>query len=110
MPIVATCFEELERLSQMYSVLHGIMEYISGLIKHISEAWEGIVTELDAKLTSYAERLRLASSHDRDGHEESRGAAMATEFLELLMFGIPSVELEHFLIQVMCLHKYILLT
>ena len=94
MPIVSTCFEELKHLSQLYSLLHGIMEYISALMKHISEAWEGIVSELDAKLASYSERLRLAPQQD------SGGEAIATEFLELLMFGIPSVELEHFLIQV----------
>jgi hypothetical protein len=52
-------------------------------LKQIGEAWESVLLEMDSKLESYAQKL------PEDG--------MATDFLELLMFGVPSPELESFL-------------
>ena len=52
-------------------------------LKQIEEAWESVLLEMDCKLDSFAQKL------PEDG--------MATEFLELLMFGVPSPELESFL-------------
>ena len=52
-------------------------------LKQIQEAWESVLLEMDSKLESYAQKL------PEDG--------MAADFLELLMFGVPSPELESFL-------------
>ncbi len=95
MPIVAACFNELIRLSHYYSLCHGIVGYSKGLIKLISEMWEGIVSELDSKLCRFgASLLRLPAYSG-----EESGAAMATEFLELLLMGTPSAETQNFLLR-----------
>ena len=52
-------------------------------LNQIQEAWESVLLEMDSKLESYAQKL------PEDG--------MAADFLELLMFGVPSPELESFL-------------
>ena len=61
----------------------GILNYMADSLKQIEEAWESVLLEMDCKLDSFAQKL------PEDG--------MATEFLELLMFGVPSPELESFL-------------
>ena len=85
MPIVANCLDELKVLSQKFSVLEGIFDYMSDTLRQITEAWESILLEMDNKLASYASQL------PEDG--------MAADFLELLMLGTPSDELEHFLLK-----------
>ena len=52
-------------------------------LNQIEEAWESVLLEMDSKLESYAQKL------PQDG--------MSADFLELLMFGVPSPELESFL-------------
>lgn len=49
------------------------------------EAWETILLEMDEKLTRYA--------------EANPPGSMAADFLELLMIGIPTKNLEHFLLR-----------
>jgi len=49
----------------------------------ITEAWESILLEMDAKLASYASTVAEG--------------AVAADFLDLLMLGVPSPELELFL-------------
>ena len=56
----------------------------SDTLKQIGEAWESVLLEMDSKLESFAEKLPA-----QDG--------MAADFLELLVFGVPSPELESFL-------------
>ena len=92
MPLVASCFEELSALSAKFGVLEGMMNYMSDTLKQISEAWEEILLEMDIKLASYASKL--------PNNSHSGGSSgMAADFLELLTFGIPSPELEAFLLQ-----------
>ena len=52
----------------------------------ISEGWETILLEMDNKLHTYAKQMP-------DHH------GMAADFLELLMLGTPTPELENFLLQ-----------
>ena len=61
----------------------GILNYMKDTLNQIQEAWESVLLEMDSKLESYAQKL------PEDG--------MAADFLELLMFGVPSPELESFL-------------
>lgn len=60
-----------------------LMAYIDDIIQCITEAWETALLEMDNKLTKYA-------SFQPDG-------TVSADFLELLMFGIPSAALEIFL-------------
>jgi anaphase-promoting complex subunit 4 len=69
----------------MFSALHATLDYLGDTLKQISEAWEGIVVELDRKLAAYAKNLPRGS--------------MAADFLDLLMMGTASPELETFLMQ-----------
>ncbi len=85
MPLIAACYKELETLSHQLNIMTGLLDYLTKTIKQISESWEGIVVEMDVKLASYAGKLAEGS--------------LGMEFLELLMFGVTSVELEHFLLQ-----------
>ena len=85
-PLIASCFQELYTISVEQDVLVGILDYISDTLKQISEGWESILVEMDNKLHSYAQRMP-----DQHG--------MSADFLELLMLGTPSPELENFLLQ-----------
>lgn len=62
------------------------MDYMEDTLKQISEAWEIILLEMDHKLSSYSKQMP-------DEH------GMSADFLELLILGVPSPELEHFLLQ-----------
>ena len=56
---------------------------MDGTLKQLSEAWEEIVLELDNKLENLAKKLPEGG--------------LAADFLELLLFGVPSAEVEQFL-------------
>ena len=94
MPLMSTCLDELATLSRKFSVLEGMTHYMSDTLKQISEAWEGILLEMDEKLASYASKLP-----DADSDFNSGSCGMAADFLELLTFGTPSPDLEAFLLQ-----------
>ena len=105
MPMVAACFEELHQLSKRFSILRGCLDYLSETLKQIKEAWFDIAQvfvrldflsadvqsfcvpfqELDAKLASYTRKTSFG--------------CLSADFVELLLFGTPTPELEHFLLQ-----------
>ena len=86
LPLISSCFQELMTLSVEKDVLFGILDYMSDTLKQISEGWETILVEMDNKLNTYAKQMP-------DHH------GMSADFLELLMLGTPSPELENFLLQ-----------
>jgi len=86
-PLLATCQPELSVLAGKYCLVHGLLQYTGETIKQIKEAWETILVEMDTKLASYA--------------ENNPPGTVAADFLELLMFGVTSPQLEHFLHQEM---------
>ena len=59
---------------------------MSDTLKQISEAWESILLEMDQKLNSYSQKMP-------DEH------GMAADFMELLLLGTPSSDLEDFLLR-----------
>ena len=59
------------------------MAYVEDIIQCITESWETVLLEMDNKLTRYA-------SSQPEG-------TVSADFLELLMFGFPSTELDQFL-------------
>lgn len=66
-----------------YSHILSYLSYIDDTIQCIVEAWEKVLLEMDNKLTKYAKT-------------QPKGSVSA-DFLELLMFGYPSDQLEQFL-------------
>ena len=88
MPVISTCFEELEMISHKFSILQGILSYLADTIKQLTEAWETIVVEMDSKLESYANNMQTPEP-----------GAMAADFLELLMFGTVTDALHDLMLQ-----------
>lgn len=87
LPLVSTCYQELLVLAEYYNIFQGTLSYLTQTLKQLSEAWEEIVLEMDTKLANLAKKLP-------DG-------GMSADFLELLLFGSPSAEIEHFLLHEM---------
>jgi anaphase-promoting complex subunit 4 len=58
----------------------------------MKSAWESILIELDAKLAAFSE-----SQKDAAGTDEAK--LLEHEFMALLVRGIPSIDLEHFLVR-----------
>ncbi|XP_055523633.1 anaphase-promoting complex subunit 4 [Wyeomyia smithii] len=75
----------LLNLAIKHAHLLGTMTYINDTIECIIEAWETVLLEMDNKLTKYA-----------DGKAEG---TISADFLELLMFGCTSPDLEQFLLR-----------
>ena len=63
-----------------------IVDYMSDTLKQVAEAWESILLEMDNKLNTYSKKMP-------DEH------GMAADFLELLMLGTPTSDLEDFLLR-----------
>lgn len=61
------------------------MDYLSRTLLAISEAWETILLEMDEKLTRHGENIPPGG--------------VAADFLELLMIGVPTPNLETFLLR-----------
>ncbi|XP_017891268.2 anaphase-promoting complex subunit 4 isoform X3 [Ceratina calcarata] len=72
------------KVAQAQANIEYLMDYLSRTLMAISEAWETILLEMDEKLARYA--------------ETNPPGGMAADFLELLMIGIPSQNLEKFLL------------
>lgn len=72
------------KVAQAQANIEYLMDYLDRTLMAISEAWETILLEMDKKLSRYA--------------EANPPGAVAADFLELLMIGIPSVNLEFFLL------------
>ena len=82
-PILSTCRRELQILAAKFCSIHGLLLYTAETIKQICEGWETILLEMDSKLSTYA--------------ENNPPGAVAADFLELLMFGVPNPQLKMFL-------------
>lgn len=73
------------KVAQVQANVECLMDYLSQTLMAISEAWETILLEMDEKLARY--------------EESDAPGALAADFLELLMIGIPSSKLESFLLR-----------
>lgn len=73
----------LLQLANKHGHILNTLAYIDDIIQCITEAWETALLEMDNKLTKYA------NSHP-DG-------SVSADFLDLLLFGVPSESLEEFL-------------
>ncbi|XP_034239473.1 anaphase-promoting complex subunit 4 [Thrips palmi] len=82
-PLLASHSRELYTLALKQGHISSLQGYLSSTMQAITEAWESILLEMDSKLASYAATVA-------DG-------SVAADFLDLLMLGVPSSELELFL-------------
>lgn len=73
------------KVAQVQANIECLMDYLSHTLMAISEAWETILLEMDEKLARYEEL-------DFPG-------ALAADFLDLLMIGIPTPKLKNFLLR-----------
>ncbi|XP_021931596.1 anaphase-promoting complex subunit 4 isoform X2 [Zootermopsis nevadensis] len=84
-PVLAVHSPELHALALKHGHIVSFLGNLSQTMCSITEAWENILLEMDSKLASYAATVPEGS--------------VSADFLDLLMFGIPSDELEMFLLQ-----------
>lgn len=82
-PLLSSHSRELYTLALKQGHIISLQGYLSSTMQAITEAWESILLEMDSKLASYAATVP-------DG-------SVAADFLDLLMLGVPSAELELFL-------------
>ncbi|KAJ4436697.1 hypothetical protein ANN_16829 [Periplaneta americana] len=84
-PVLSIRAPELHALALKHGHIVSLLGYLAHTMHSITEAWENILLEMDSKLASYAATVPEGS--------------VSADFLDLLMFGIPSDELEMFLLQ-----------
>ena len=82
-PLLASCKPQLLNLATKFCFIHGLCQYSTETIRQIKEAWEETLLELNSKLSSYA--------------ENNPPGTVAADFLELLLFGVPTPQLKMFL-------------
>ncbi|XP_066278260.1 anaphase-promoting complex subunit 4-like [Branchiostoma lanceolatum] len=86
--LLATRSQELATLGMKYGQIATILGYMENTLRSMSEAWEDILLEMDNKLAKFAETI---DSKDPDWQ-------VSDEFLQLLMWGKASPELQSFLL------------
>ncbi|GJQ82069.1 hypothetical protein Trydic_g6941 [Trypoxylus dichotomus] len=82
--IFKTHTRELFAVSMKQEYLKALLNYLSTTISVIKETWENILMEMDAKLSKYASKVPEGT--------------LATDFLDLLMFGITTEHMQEFLL------------
>lgn len=83
--VFSTWSEQLLLLLRPFQRLSSCQKYLDRTIDTIREAWESVLLKIDSKLEKFKESLPLDSN-------------LVTEFFELLLTGVPSAEMEHFLL------------
>ncbi|XP_035673981.1 anaphase-promoting complex subunit 4-like [Branchiostoma floridae] len=86
--LLATRSQELATLAMKYGQVATILGYMENTLRSMSEAWEDILLEMDNKLAKFAETI---DNKDPDWQ-------VSDEFLQLLMWGKASPELQSFLL------------
>lgn len=86
LPLLASRKRELHAVAVKYAVLSSLLAYVEATLKSVAESWEDILLEIDSKLSKYATEKRQTGS-----------GSVSDDFLELLMFGTTTDELQKFL-------------
>ncbi|XP_072942272.1 anaphase-promoting complex subunit 4 [Epargyreus clarus] len=82
--VLSAFSEELFAVANRHGQIKQLISHLNQTMTSITESWEHILLEMDTKMASYA------SSVPEGG--------VSADFLELLMLGVPSDELELFLL------------
>lgn len=85
--LLASHDKELHLLALKYGQISTLIQYLQTTIQQMQEAWEDILLEMDSKLYTFAEQKQASGA-----------STVSNDFLELLLFGTPSTELETFLL------------
>nr|XP_022341002.1 anaphase-promoting complex subunit 4-like [Crassostrea virginica]XP_022341003.1 anaphase-promoting complex subunit 4-like [Crassostrea virginica] len=85
--LMASRHKELRLMALKFGQVLTLTEYLQTTVQQMSEAWEDILMEMDSKLLKFAEDKRAAGT-----------GTVSNDFLELLLFGTPSPELQTFLL------------
>lgn len=85
--LLASRDREIRMLALKFGQVLTLMTYVDSTIQQMCEAWEDILLEMDSKLLKFAEEKRKAT-----------GGCVSNDFLRLLMMGMPSDELQAFLL------------
>lgn len=85
--LLSSRYRELRILALKCGQIATLMGYLQQTIQQMSEAWEDILMEMDSKLLKFAGEKRKTGT-----------STVSNDFLELLMFGTPSPELQAFLL------------
>ncbi|KAJ8317106.1 hypothetical protein KUTeg_005010 [Tegillarca granosa] len=85
--LFASRHKELRLLALKCGQVATLLGYLQSTVQQMSEAWEDILMEMDSKLLYFAEEKKKKGT-----------STVSNDFLELLMFGTPSVELQAFLL------------
>lgn len=83
--IFKTHTKELFVVALKREQLSSLTDYLSNTLTSVTESWENILLEMDTKLSKYAAKV-----------PEGR---VTTDFLDLLMLGLYSTEMEQFLMK-----------
>ncbi|XP_014664104.1 PREDICTED: anaphase-promoting complex subunit 4-like, partial [Priapulus caudatus] len=78
---------EIQILASKFGQISSLMAYLDATITAMTEAWEDILLEMDLKLAKFAEEKAKLDS-----------GSVSDDFLQLLMFGTCSAELQQFLL------------
>ncbi|XP_052227886.1 anaphase-promoting complex subunit 4-like [Dreissena polymorpha] len=78
---------ELKLLAQKYGQIATFIQYLDATVQQMQEAWEDILLEMDSKLYTFAKQKQASGA-----------GTVSNDFLELLLFGVPSPELRTFLL------------
>lgn len=85
--LMASRHKELRLTALKFGQVLTLKEYLQATVQQMSEAWEDILMEMDSKLLKFAEDKKAAGT-----------GTVSNDFLELLLFGTPSPELQTFLL------------
>lgn len=83
--VICSHSKEIFSMAMKYVHLTSLLSHLEQTMSSITEAWESILLEMDSKLSKYASNVPEGT--------------VCADFLDLLMFGIPSDEMEEFLMQ-----------
>lgn len=76
--------KEIFSVGIKYEYLNSLINHLSTGISNVKENWETILLEMDSKLDRFASKVTEGT--------------LSTDFLDLLMFGISSEEMQEFLL------------
>ncbi|XP_064599769.1 anaphase-promoting complex subunit 4-like [Liolophura sinensis] len=87
MALIASRHKEVRLLALKYGQVYSLISCMKATIQQMSEAWGDILMEMDSKLLKFAEEKKTLGT-----------GTVSNDFMELLLFGTPSPELQAFLL------------
>ncbi|TRY84207.1 hypothetical protein DNTS_025745, partial [Danionella cerebrum] len=79
--LLASCLPELTKMARKFTHISTLLQYLRVSITCMCEAWEDILTQMDLRLTKFVQ-------------EKNTNTQVQDEFLELLLWGHASPELQ----------------